>query len=363
MLAKVDPTWTTHYTWDFENRLTSVQLPGSGGTVTFKCDPFGRRAEKVSSSTTSIYIYDGDNLIEETNAAGTAVARYTQGLNIDEPLAMLRGTTTDFYETDGLGSVTSLTNTSGANAQTYTYDSFGNLTASTGSLTNSFRYTAREFDSEPNLYFYRARYYDPNSGKFLNEDPLGFMGGLNKYSFVRNSPLNWVDRFGTTGSSCGCAEPNGNRMSLGRRIGLVGFGALHLAVGSAKIGLAVTAEAETVGLATPVAGYLAVQGTGNFVQGMTELLVGVVGDSAGQGLVNDVTGATTVLTSISGLLVATTTHDMELAGVAKSSESLLLGGVLDPGNIVNVSMEGVDAIHEVLGLDGILPKKCSGHPR
>src|ERR1700674_5443528 len=162
MLTSVSGANTTHYTWDFENRLTSVQLPGSGGTVNFKYDGFGRRIEKISSSATSIYIYDGGNLIEETNSVGSAVARYTQGLNIDEPLAMLRGNTTSYYSADGLGSVTSLRNTSGANAQTYTYDSFGNLTASSGSLTNSFRYTGREFDTEPSLYYYRARYYDPS---------------------------------------------------------------------------------------------------------------------------------------------------------------------------------------------------------
>src|SRR5207244_1533767 len=131
----------TSYTWDFENRLASV-TPGGGTTVSFKYDPFGRRIEKVSGTTTSVYVYDGDNLIEEINATGSVVARYTQGLGIDEPLAMLRGTTTDYYEADGLGSVTSLSTTSGAVAANYVYDSFGNLTSSTGTLTNSFRYTA-----------------------------------------------------------------------------------------------------------------------------------------------------------------------------------------------------------------------------
>jgi RHS repeat-associated protein len=193
MLTSVSGANTTHYTWDFENRLTSVQLPGSGGTVSFKYDAFGRRVYKSSSSTTSIYAYDGDNLIEETNSAGTAVARYTQGLNIDEPLAMLRGSTTSYYSADGLGSVTSLTNTSGANAQTYTYDSFGNLTASSGSLTNSFRYTAREFDAETGLYFYRARYYDPASGRFISQDPIEFNGGNNFYAYVKNGATNLID--------------------------------------------------------------------------------------------------------------------------------------------------------------------------
>jgi YD repeat-containing protein len=145
-IFNADSTGSTSYAWDFENRLTSVTLPGGGGTVYFKYDPFGRRIYKSSPSGTSIYAYDGDNLIEETNAAGSAVARYSQGLNIDEPLAMLRSGTTSYYEADGLGSLTSLSNTSGALANTYTYDSFGNVVASSGSLVNSFQYTGREFE-------------------------------------------------------------------------------------------------------------------------------------------------------------------------------------------------------------------------
>src|SRR5437667_12493556 len=74
-VTKNDSTGITTYAWDFENRLTSVTLPGTGGAVTFKYDPFGRRIYKSSSSGTSVYAYDGDNPIEETNAAGTAVAR------------------------------------------------------------------------------------------------------------------------------------------------------------------------------------------------------------------------------------------------------------------------------------------------
>jgi len=70
--------------------MTSVTLPGSGGTVSFKYDPFGRRIYKSSSSGTSVFAYDGGNLIEETNSSGAVVARYEPTQNIDEPLAMLR---------------------------------------------------------------------------------------------------------------------------------------------------------------------------------------------------------------------------------------------------------------------------------
>ncbi len=94
---------TTSYSWDFENRLSSVTLPGTGGTVSFKYDPFGRRIYKSSSTGTSVFVYDGDNLVEETNAAGAVVARYTQTNNIDEPVAMLRSGTTSYYQADGIG--------------------------------------------------------------------------------------------------------------------------------------------------------------------------------------------------------------------------------------------------------------------
>jgi len=86
--TKMDSAGTKQYFWDFENRLKSVTLPASGGTVSFKYDPFGRRIYKSSSSGTSVFAYDGDNLIEETNSSGAVVARYEDTQNIDEPLAM-----------------------------------------------------------------------------------------------------------------------------------------------------------------------------------------------------------------------------------------------------------------------------------
>jgi RHS repeat-associated protein len=194
--SKTDSTGTTNYAWDYENRLTSVTLPGQGGTVTFKYDPFGRRIEKISPTTTSIFAYDSNNLVETVNASGSVAAHYVHGTNIDEPLAMQRGTTTDYYEADGLGSITSLTATNGTIAQSYTYDSFGNTTNSSGSLTNFFRYTAREFDTEAGVYYNRARYYDLQAGRFLSEDPVGFSGGLNFYAYVKNGPVDFTDPYG-----------------------------------------------------------------------------------------------------------------------------------------------------------------------
>jgi RHS repeat-associated protein len=197
-LTKTVGSNTTSYTWDFENRMTSVTLPGSGGTVTFKYDPFGRRIYKSSSAGTSIFAYDGNDLIEEANSSGTAVARYSQGQEVDEHLAMLRGGATNFYNADGLGSITSLANGAGALAQTYTVDSFGKQTGSSGSVANPFQYTGREFDSDTGLYYYRARYYDQGSGRFLSEDPVRSPVQTNGYKYVRNSSPNRIDSSGMT---------------------------------------------------------------------------------------------------------------------------------------------------------------------
>jgi RHS repeat-associated protein len=94
---------------------------------------------------------------------------------------MLRSSATSYFNADGLGTVTSLSNGSGSLTQTYTFDSFGKQTAATGSLTNSFQYTGRESDPETGLYYYRARYYDSSAGRFLSEDPLEFGASENFY--------------------------------------------------------------------------------------------------------------------------------------------------------------------------------------
>ena len=183
------------YTWDFENRLVSAVVPGTG-TVTFKYDPFGRRIQKSSALGTTNYLHDGPNLLEQVDQSGNVVARYTQGSAADELLAQVRSGTTSYYEADGLSSVTSLTSPSGTVAATYSYDSFGQVLASTGTVTNSFRYTGRELDLETGIYYYRARYYNPASGRFLSEDPIRFKGGIDFYGYVHNSSPNSTDPTG-----------------------------------------------------------------------------------------------------------------------------------------------------------------------
>ena len=138
---------------------------------------------------------------------------------------MERSSTASFYEADGLGSITSLSNSAGSLAQTYTFDSFGKQTAATGSLTNPFQYTARESDRETGLYYYRARYYDPGAGRFNSEDPLRAAGGPDFYPYARNNPVRFSDSSGLTPKDCR-ACPGGRWSGTG-----VSFGGIVLTAG------------------------------------------------------------------------------------------------------------------------------------
>jgi RHS repeat-associated protein len=171
-------------------------LPGSGGTVSFKYDPFGRRIQKSTASATTNYLYDGNDLLEEVDQAGSVIARYIRTQQMDEVLSQMRTGVTSYYEADGTDSITSLSSSTGTLANTYTYDSFGNLISSAGTIANPFRYTSREFDSETGIYEYRARYYDQNQGRFISEDPSGIQGGLHLYKYVQNNPLILIDPTG-----------------------------------------------------------------------------------------------------------------------------------------------------------------------
>ena len=95
--------------------------------------------------------------------------------------------------------MTQIVDSSGEIVASYRYDSFGNIISQTGSLSQPYTYTGREYDSETRLFYYRHRYYDPHTGRFLQQDPIGFAGGINTYVYVYNNPLRLVDPYGLVG--------------------------------------------------------------------------------------------------------------------------------------------------------------------
>ena len=145
------------------------------------------------------YIYDGEDILleygESAPGVNTFVARYSHGDQVDQPLAVKRaGIGFFYYHADHQGSIINLTNSSGTIANSYLYDAYGRTLTVFESVSQPFTYTGRELDSESGLYYYRARYYDPNTGRFLGEDPIGFAAGdQNLYRYVLNNPVNLTD--------------------------------------------------------------------------------------------------------------------------------------------------------------------------
>ena len=104
-----------------------------------------------------------------------------------------------YYHTDHQGSVRAITDEAGNVVNEYSYDAYGNAEVAVETVLQRFRYTARFFDAETNLYYYRARHYDAGTGRFNQEDPLHFgAGDLNVHRYVANNPVNFVDPTGMT---------------------------------------------------------------------------------------------------------------------------------------------------------------------
>ena len=191
LIEKDDGTDTWTYEWNAENQLKKV-LKNAATIATFAYDPLGRRVEKVVGATTTAFTYDGEDILRET--AGATTTYYVHGPGIDEPLAKEITGSLTYYHADGLGSVLKMTNAAGSVTHEYRYDAYGRIEA--GSTQGGFSFTGREWDPESGLFYYRARYFDPAMGRFISEDPIGFAGGLNHYTYVENKPLLFRDPFG-----------------------------------------------------------------------------------------------------------------------------------------------------------------------
>lgn len=210
IITKTDATGTTTYEYDYENRLRKVTMP-DGTIAEYKYDALWRRIEKAATSngtiTTIRYLYDGVNIVAEYGENNNLKTKYTHNLTVDDPLAMERNGKTYYYHKDALGSITAITDFSGTIVQSYEYDSFGNITYTKDpSFIQPYAFTGREYDTETKLYYYRARYYDAKIGRFISEDPIGLLGGINLYVYVGNNPINLTDPFGLSPCEDNCKE-------------------------------------------------------------------------------------------------------------------------------------------------------------
>ena len=137
----------------------------------------------------------------EYNSGGTLLRRYVHGPGVDEPLVWYEGTTTTnktwLYQ-DQLGSVIGTANSAGTSTAIHSYGPYGEPNIATGIR---FRYTGQQFIGSLNLYYYKARFYSPALGRFLQTDPIGIADDLNLYAYVRNNPINFSDPSGLTAAA------------------------------------------------------------------------------------------------------------------------------------------------------------------
>jgi len=185
--------------WNSLGQLVAVWTSGQD-SVSFGYDGLGRRIAKRKAAGTTRAIYDGDELFAEVDSAtGNRLAEYTYFPWIDNPHSVRVGGPTGamyYYAQDFPGNVTGLTNSSGTLVNQYRYKPFGADAGSTESVTNSLRFAGRQYDPETGLYYMRARYYDPQLGRFASEDPIGLIGGVNGYEFAGSNPVNSNDPSG-----------------------------------------------------------------------------------------------------------------------------------------------------------------------
>jgi RHS repeat-associated protein len=197
LVSKSDASGEWTYDWSADNQLVSV-AKGGVEVARFAYDALGRRVARVAGSVTTSWAYDGVHILRETvnDGSTTASYRYIYGPGIDEALAREGASvgSIQYFHADGLGSIVKGTDTAGIVNQTRRYDAWGNLEA--GADQPGYGFTGREWEPEIGLYYYRARYYDPKIGRFVSADPIGFLGGENFYSYVRNSPTNLIDPSG-----------------------------------------------------------------------------------------------------------------------------------------------------------------------
>jgi RHS repeat-associated protein len=214
LTSLVNGSGTTAFGYDVRGNRTS-QTPPVGATIHYTYDQANRLTAYGAGSTTAQYAYNGDGLRMTKTVNNGAPEAFTWDVAVGKgpalllkdgttdyiygpgglPLEQVNGNTVLYYLQDQLGSTRALTTSTGTVVATYAYDAYGNVTGTTGSLTNPLQYAGQYSDAESGLIYMQARYYDPSTEQFLTRDPLVTPTKL-AYAYVDGDPLNKTDPTG-----------------------------------------------------------------------------------------------------------------------------------------------------------------------
>jgi RHS repeat-associated protein len=210
--ANLSGNGSNTFTFDAKNRLVDVITPAYPNGISYDYDPFNRRISKTVNNTTTSFLHDGALEIAEYDQGSDALLqRYVYGPGQLAPIVRVTpavgggSASHSFLHTDAIGSVVAVTNGSNSVSEQHGYSPFGEDKNISGI---PFRFTGQRFDPETGLYYFRARYYDAQLGRFLSVDPLGAVDGPNLYAYVGNDPVNFIDPLGLNSEKINNAEIN-----------------------------------------------------------------------------------------------------------------------------------------------------------
>jgi RHS repeat-associated protein len=177
----------TNYSWDFNDMLT--QVTNGSNTYIYRYDGLGSRVASIENGVEKRYVSG----LVETDASGSITAYYVYGLGLISKITP--SNEVYYYHYDGIGSTIGISDPLGNMVNKYAYDAFGKVLNQEEVISNPFKYVGQfgVMDEENGLLYMRARYYDPEVGRFISKDPIGILGGLNLYGYVQNNPVNGID--------------------------------------------------------------------------------------------------------------------------------------------------------------------------
>ena len=181
-----------------------VEVKQNSTTIaTYGYDPFDQRLWKEADNNRTYYYYSDEGLTAEATTTGTLTTVYgywPDSVWSTDRVYLKQNGQYNYAQNDHLGTPLKYVSNTGAVTWSAYYKPFGEVILNpNNSITNNQRFAGQYYDAETNLHYNGRRYYDPQTDRYLSEDPMGLAGGLNRYAYVDHDPVNLMDPSGECG--------------------------------------------------------------------------------------------------------------------------------------------------------------------